>query len=183
LSEEKIVDVDDFHDANGNILTEAAASALADAAIASAEARSRSPTRPKVKVRVKTPTKAKPRAKPALTSSPTCETPVSFDKETTNPTVTSSAETDLDAQMELAITLYKAPPSTNHQKEPTWHEKILLYDPIVLEDLATWLNTVGLAEIGEDREVSALEVREWCEKRGVCCLWRGGWRGNKAVKE
>ncbi|KAG9790349.1 hypothetical protein KCU88_g1233, partial [Aureobasidium melanogenum] len=62
---------------------------------------------------------------------------------------------------------------------PTWREKILMYDPIVLEDLTAWLNTQGFAAIGEDREVSALEVREWCEMNGVCCLWKGGWRGNK----
>ncbi|KAL2415504.1 hypothetical protein ABEF95_000548 [Exophiala dermatitidis] len=62
---------------------------------------------------------------------------------------------------------------------PTWREKILMYDPIVLEDLTVWLNTQGFAVIGEDREVSALEVREWCEMNGVCCLWKGGWRGNK----
>ena len=35
------------------------------------------------------------------------------------------------------------PPSTDMQN-PTWHEKILLYDPIVLEDLTAWLNEQGL---------------------------------------
>lgn len=35
------------------------------------------------------------------------------------------------------------PRSTNH-KSPSWHEKILLYDPIVLEDFTAWLNTQGL---------------------------------------
>ncbi|KAH8700324.1 hypothetical protein BGW36DRAFT_126892 [Talaromyces proteolyticus] len=54
----------------------------------------------------------------------------------------------------------------------TWHEKILLYDPVILEDLATWLNTEGLGLIGEDREVSAGLVREWCESKGVCCTYR-----------
>jgi hypothetical protein len=68
----------------------------------------------------------------------------------------------------------------NHVKDPTWHEKMLLYDPIVLEDLATWLNTKGLALVDEDGEVSALEVKEWCESNGICCLWRGGWRGQKS---
>jgi hypothetical protein len=68
----------------------------------------------------------------------------------------------------------------NHVKDPTWHEKILLYDPIVLEDLATWLNTKGLALVDEDGEVSAFEVKEWCESNGICCLWRGGWRGQKS---
>ncbi|EKG12907.1 hypothetical protein MPH_09954 [Macrophomina phaseolina MS6] len=27
---------------------------------------------------------------------------------------------------------------------PSWHEKILLYDPIVVEDLTTWLNDLGI---------------------------------------
>jgi hypothetical protein len=49
-----------------------------------------------------------------------------------------------------------------------------MYDPIVLEDLATWLNTEGLDRIGEDREVSAGDVREWCENEGICCCWKKG---------
>ncbi|OAP64116.1 hypothetical protein AYL99_00088 [Fonsecaea erecta] len=40
----------------------------------------------------------------------------------------------------------------NHQTSPTWHEKILMYDPIVLEELTVWLNTEGFKTIGEDRE-------------------------------
>ncbi|EXJ83423.1 hypothetical protein A1O1_07046 [Capronia coronata CBS 617.96] len=66
----------------------------------------------------------------------------------------------------------------DHTVSPTWRERILMYDPIVLEDLTVWLNTEGFRAIGEDREVGALEVREWCETNGVCCLWKGGWRGN-----
>lgn len=71
----------------------------------------------------------------------------------------------------------------DHAKDPTWHEKILMYDPIVLEDLTTWLNTEGLGKIGEDREVSSLDVRDWCESNGICCLWRGGWRGRKLKEQ
>ena len=68
--------------------------------------------------------------------------------------------------------------SRNHQTSPTWREKILMYDPIVLEELTVWLNTEGFAAIGEDREVSPLEVRSWCEQNGVCCYGvGGGWRG------
>ncbi|KAJ9645546.1 5'-flap endonuclease [Knufia peltigerae] len=67
----------------------------------------------------------------------------------------------------------------NHVKNPTWREKILMYDPIVLEDLTRWLNTEGFRSIGEDREVNPLEVRTWCEENGVCCLWKGGWRGRR----
>ncbi|KAL1962058.1 hypothetical protein VTN77DRAFT_644 [Rasamsonia byssochlamydoides] len=64
------------------------------------------------------------------------------------------------------------PRMPGQKRQPTWHEKILLYDPIVLEELATWLNTEGLGLIGEDREVSAGLVREWCERKGVCCCYR-----------
>ena len=86
---------------------------------------------------------------------------------------------DINSQITDAITKYVASPTRDHQRDPTWHEKILLYDPIVLEDLAAWLNTEGLGLIGEDREVSALEVRSWCEMKGVCCYAvGGGWRGN-----
>lgn len=86
---------------------------------------------------------------------------------------------DINSQITKAITKYVAPPTRDHQRDPTWHEKILLYDPIVLEDLAAWLNTEGLGLIGEDREVSAFEVRSWCEMKGVCCYAiGGGWRGN-----
>ena len=86
---------------------------------------------------------------------------------------------DISEQITNAITKYVAPPSRDHQRDPTWYEKILMYDPIVLEDLAAWLNTEGLGLVGEDREVSALEVRAWCELKGVCCYAvGGGWRGN-----
>ena len=86
---------------------------------------------------------------------------------------------NINSQITEAITKYVASPTRDHQRDPTWHEKILLYDPIVLEDLAAWLNTEGFGLIGEDREVSALEVRSWCEMKGVCCYAvGGGWRGN-----
>lgn len=69
-------------------------------------------------------------------------------------------------------------PSHNGINFPTFHEQILMYDPIVLEDLTLWLNVEGLGAVGDDREVGPLEVREWCESRGVCCFWKGagGWR-------
>lgn len=53
-----------------------------------------------------------------------------------------------------------------------WHEKILMYDPIVIEDFATWLNTEGLGLIAEDREVGAGFLRTWCESKGICCCYR-----------
>ncbi|GAB7341559.1 hypothetical protein MBLNU457_7771t1 [Dothideomycetes sp. NU457] len=38
----------------------------------------------------------------------------------------------------------KAQPLTRDLARPTWYEKMLLYDPIVLEDLTAWLNEQGL---------------------------------------
>ncbi|CZT51959.1 related to Structure-specific endonuclease subunit slx4 [Rhynchosporium secalis] len=60
---------------------------------------------------------------------------------------------------------------------PSWHEKILLYDPIILEDLTVWLNTGALEKAGWDGEVDPKEVKKWCESKSICCLWRENLRG------
>lgn len=57
-------------------------------------------------------------------------------------------------------------------KRLRWQEKILMYDPIVLEDFATWLNTEGLGLVAEDREVGTGFLREWCETKGICCCYK-----------
>ncbi len=80
----------------------------------------------------------------------------------------------LFAQMTKAITIF---PPTNDINALTFHEKMLMYEPIVLEDLTTWLNTEGLARVGEDDEVEPAIVKEWCEDNSVCCLWRENLRG------
>ncbi|TGO56557.1 hypothetical protein BCON_0076g00350 [Botryotinia convoluta] len=64
-----------------------------------------------------------------------------------------------------------APPSQD-LSNPSWHEKILLYDPIVLEDLASWLNMGALGKVGWDGEVAPKEVKKWCESKSICCLWK-----------
>lgn len=97
----------------------------------------------------------------------------------------------------------KAAPLGNDMTTPSWHEKILLYDPIVLEDLTAWLNQQGLRfEIerlkpktktrgrkkkGAPPEVDEWEVmkyelkpwmvQKWCEDNSICCLWKEGLRG------
>ena len=113
---------------------------------------------------------------------PTLPPRTSFEPESSTPRSVENATPDLpdiNSQITDAVTKYVASPTRDHQRDPTWHEKILMYDPIVLEDLAAWLNTEGFGLIGEDREVSALEVRTWCEMKGVCCYGvGGGWRGN-----
>ncbi|EKD18492.1 uncharacterized protein L3040_007485 [Drepanopeziza brunnea f. sp. 'multigermtubi'] len=65
-----------------------------------------------------------------------------------------------------------AAPRSKDSSNPSWHEKILLYDPIILEDLAVWLNTGGLEKVGWDGEVDPKEVKKWCESKSICCLWR-----------
>ncbi|KUL88509.1 hypothetical protein ZTR_05471 [Talaromyces verruculosus] len=62
--------------------------------------------------------------------------------------------------------------SSSHSPQLTWHEKILLYEPIILEDFAAWLNTEGFALVCEDREVGVALVRTWCESQGICCTFR-----------
>ena len=78
------------------------------------------------------------------------------------------------SQITKAVTTF---PPTHDIRNLTWHEKILMYDPIVLEDLTVWLNTEGLGRVGEDDEVWPGLVKEWCEERSVCCLWRENLRG------
>lgn len=200
LFEEKVVDIDDLdlEPVNGNVRSAEAAMALADATIAKVAARRAAPANGKATATVKAKAAAKTtvrkttkkiakamvtspdkvRAKsPAPMSSSGFATP--FPLATEISATSSSSTIPITRSITHAIQSYVPPPGTNHQTYPTWHEKILLYDPIVLEDLALWLNTVGFAGVGEDREVSALEVRGWCEGRGICCLWRGGWRGSK----
>ncbi|KAI9821144.1 MAG: 5'-flap endonuclease [Pycnora praestabilis] len=88
------------------------------------------------------------------------------------------APTDEQNHLFAAITkaIKTCPPSTD-LTNPSWHEKILMYDPIVLEDLAMWLNTQGLARTGVDEEVGPAVVKVWCEERSVCCLWKENLRG------
>ncbi|SCO07550.1 uncharacterized protein FFB20_12873 [Fusarium fujikuroi] len=70
-------------------------------------------------------------------------------------------------------------PRTTDPQEPSWHEKILIYDPIVLEDLAAWLNTGELSRVGYDGEVNPNDVKKWCESKSICCLWRISLRGKE----
>ncbi|ODH52439.1 structure-specific endonuclease subunit SLX4 [Paracoccidioides brasiliensis] len=87
-------------------------------------------------------------------------------------TGTASETPSLSTQITAAIKAQPRLRAFNGVKQPTWYEKILMYDPIQLEDLAVWLNTDGFERIGEDREVCPGLVREWCESKGVCCIWR-----------
>jgi hypothetical protein len=71
----------------------------------------------------------------------------------------------------------KNTPPSKDPSMPSWHEKILLYDPIILEDLTVWLNTGALEKVGWDGEVEPKEVKKWCESKSICCLWKENLRG------
>lgn len=96
----------------------------------------------------------------------------------------------------------------NGEKRITWYQRILLYDPIVVEDLTTWLNAQGLrvnvrktkpkpkvkgkkagGDVVNDDHSSTELVREplqawmvqkWCQENSVCCIAQeSGWRGGR----
>lgn len=70
-------------------------------------------------------------------------------------------------------------PRTTDPDNPSWHERMLMYDPIILEDLTAWLNSGELTKLGYDDEVSPQDVKKWCELRSICCLWKGNWHGKE----
>ncbi|KAG5943780.1 hypothetical protein E4U59_007926 [Claviceps monticola] len=63
-------------------------------------------------------------------------------------------------------------PRTSVPTEPSWHEKILLYDPIVLEDLTAWLNSGQLTRVGYNKEIKPSKLKNWCDSKSICCLWK-----------
>lgn len=117
------------------------------------------------------PTKRRtPATKPSRTSK-------TLQSSSTKPSTTEhskrSSLPDLLSQITKAVCAQpKLSSSLSSRSRPTWHEKILMYDPIILEDLTTWLNVEGLGLVGEDREVGTAIVREWCEGKGICCCWK-----------
>ncbi|CAG7561320.1 unnamed protein product [Fusarium equiseti] len=88
--------------------------------------------------------------------------------------------TDAEAALFEHITnAVKSAPRTTDPQEPSWNEKILLYEPLVLEDLAMWLNTGELSRVGFDGEVNPADVKKWCESKSVCCVARVSLRGKE----
>lgn len=88
------------------------------------------------------------------------------------PVAERGSQLDISIQITKAVRAQPQLSTSNSRSQPTWHEKILMYDPIVLEDFTSWLNVEGLGLIGEDREVGTVTVREWCEAKGICCCWK-----------
>lgn len=76
----------------------------------------------------------------------------------------------------------KAQPRARTTARPSWQEKMLMYDPVVLEDLAAWLNGGPLTKAGWDGEVNPTDVKRWCEARSVVCMWRQTRRGKERAR-
>jgi len=77
---------------------------------------------------------------------------------------------------QISHTILNSTP-THDAKNPSWHERILMYDPIILEDFTTWLNAEGLkvkgATVGDEgKELLPWMVGRWCEENSICCLWK-----------
>ncbi|KAI9811126.1 MAG: hypothetical protein M1832_001057 [Thelocarpon impressellum] len=84
----------------------------------------------------------------------------------TNPTPGPTSATEdaaaQEARLLKSITLaIRAQPRSSSRADLSFHEKILLYEPLVLEDLAAWLNTVGLPSVGNSEEVDPKLCRTW----------------------
>ncbi|KAI1803629.1 hypothetical protein F4811DRAFT_524241 [Daldinia bambusicola] len=99
-----------------------------------------------------------------------------------DPDAMSLAVAPTDQQADLFRHITKAvtsAPRSQDPANPSWHEKMLLYDPIILEDLAAWLNAGALSKTGYDDEVAPEDVKRWCESKSVICLWRVNTRGKE----
>ncbi|OAQ95955.1 hypothetical protein LLEC1_01578 [Akanthomyces lecanii] len=122
------------------------------------------------------------------------DTPSSVPDETFSPSqgVDLSLSMEEDTELSIAVSPGDKPasfefiskavisaPRTKDVSNPSWHEKILMYDPIIFEDLTTWLNCGPLTQAGYDDEVSSGEVKKWCESRSICCLWKVNLRGKE----
>jgi hypothetical protein len=52
---------------------------------------------------------------------------------------------------------------------------MLMFEPVVLEDLTDWLNSVGVrfkSSDGKEQDVESWMVRQWCDDQSVCCVWK-----------
>jgi hypothetical protein len=78
----------------------------------------------------------------------------------------------LHADITRAIAASSRSVSVSSSDNLTWHEQILLYDPIVLEDLTAWLNANADVDA-----VTLPQVKSWCVAMGVCCLRRENLKG------
>jgi hypothetical protein len=123
------------------------------------------------KDRPQTPTKRKTTASKTSRSTKSTSS-IAATKTDKPPAAECGSQLDISIQITKAVRAQPQLLTSNSRTRPTWHEKILMYDPIVLEDFTSWLNVEGLGLIGDDREVGTAAVREWCEGKGICCCWK-----------
>ncbi|KAI0473835.1 hypothetical protein GGR56DRAFT_649221 [Xylariaceae sp. FL0804] len=119
---------------------------------------------------------------PASSAERVFSSPPPMDLSATDEGDLSLAMSPTDQQTHLFKHISKAvisAPRSRDPSNPSWHEKMLLYDPIVLEDLASWLNAGELTRVGYDEEVSPSDVKKWCESKSVICLWRQNLNGKE----
>ncbi|AEO69873.1 uncharacterized protein THITE_2120630 [Thermothielavioides terrestris NRRL 8126] len=108
--------------------------------------------------------------------------PPAVDLSVTEDTETSLVASPTDQQVSLFRYITQAvvtAPRAKDPANPSWHEKMLMYDPIILEDLTAWLNSGQLDRVGYDGEVAPGDVKKWCESKSVCCLWRVSLNGKE----
>jgi len=111
-----------------------------------------------------------------LSSPPAADLSVDEETEMSLMMSPTSQQSSLFGHITKAVT---GSPRSTDPSNPSWHEKMLLYDPIVLEDLAAWLNSGELDRVGYDGEVSPVDVKKWCESKSICCLWRVNLHGKE----
>lgn len=70
-------------------------------------------------------------------------------------------------------------PRANDPANPSWHEKILMYDTIILETFTAWLNDGQLRAAGYEGIIEPAEAKKWCESKSVCCTWRKNLHGKE----
>ena len=84
----------------------------------------------------------------------------------------------------------------------SWYEKMLMYDPIVIEDLTDFLVEKGVtvpvsADSVKEKTTSKAKakdaepmfrtlepwmVQRWCEDHSICCLWRASLVGGTRAR-
>ncbi|KAI0023716.1 hypothetical protein F4780DRAFT_20014 [Xylariomycetidae sp. FL0641] len=113
---------------------------------------------------------------------PVFSSPPPVDLSTTDEADLSLGPSPTDQQTQLFKHVTKAvtsAPRSRDPSNPSWHEKMLLYDPVIVEDLAVWLNSGELTRVGCDEEVSPEDVKQWCESKSVICLWDKNRKGKE----
>ena len=86
-----------------------------------------------------------------------------------------SQHTQIFDEMTTMITMFRP---TNEAGNLTWYEKILMYEPIVIEDLTAWLHQQSGGRVTNNKDGFEM-VKKWCEARSVCCLWKENLRGGQ----